>query len=177
MLSVVIRLKTPKCPSAHRHFVQEKETSFRIHPRLSGSPLERKKEGPAPLEGFLGLVSVLGIGGGAGPRGWKTTLVRCDIPCPRPQVAHSLQQPKEELYHTPDAQGEGGGYLIAVMIGCDVFRHGLARKPNAKPGPSDVFDLVNGIVAIHLATNPLVVPDFADCASRRRLSGKRKGMA
>ena len=141
------------------------------------SPLGRKKEGPAPLEGFLGLVSVLGIGGGAGPRGWKTTLVRCDIPCPRPQVAHSLQQPKEELYHTPDAQGEGGGYLIAVMIGCDVFRHGLARKPNAKPGPSDVFDLVNGIVAIHLATNRLVVPDFADCASRRRLSGKRKGMA
>ena len=73
-----------------------------------------------------------------------------------------------------ERSGGGGGYLIAVMVRCDVFRHAYARKLNSKPGPSDMFDLVNAIVAAHLAINPLVVPDFADCVCRRRLLTKRK---
>jgi hypothetical protein len=33
-----------------------------------------------------------------------------------------------------------------------------------KPTPIDVFDLVNKVVAQHLATNPLTLPDFASVA-------------
>ena len=95
-------------------------------------------------------------------------------------MVHSVPQAEEDLYFTPDAQGGRGsarggeGYLIAVMVRCDVFRHAYARRLNSKPGPSDTFDLVNAIVAAHLAINPLVVPDFADCVCRRRLLTKRK---
>jgi hypothetical protein len=55
---------------------------------------------------------------------------------------------------------------IAVMIRSDVFRHNRARALNNKPGPSDVFDIVNAIVAQHLATATLQLPTFEACVQR-----------
>ena len=53
---------------------------------------------------------------------------------------------------------------VAVMIRSDVFANTRARKMKGKPTPIDVFDLVNKVVAQHLATNPLTLPDFASVA-------------
>ena len=56
---------------------------------------------------------------------------------------------------------------IAIMCRCDVFRAGRARKLNAKPSPTDVFDIVNAVVAKHLASVPFLLPDFKGCVARR----------
>ena len=50
------------------------------------------------------------------------------------------------------------------MLRTDVFSHSRARKMSGKPTPTDVFDLVNTVVAQHLATHPLTLPDFASVA-------------
>ena len=82
----------------------------------------------------------------------------------RHQVVHSLPQDHSQLYN---------GYLIAVMLRCDVFRHARSRKLDAKPSPPDVFDIVNSVVAAHLAGAPLVLPDFATCVSLGQRRTKR----
>jgi hypothetical protein len=53
---------------------------------------------------------------------------------------------------------------VAVMIRSDVFANTRARKMKGKPTPIDVFDLVNTVVAQHLATHPMTLPDFASVA-------------
>ena len=46
----------------------------------------------------------------------------------------------------------------------DVLPHCRARKVKGKPTPTDVFELVNTVVAQHLATHPMTLPDFASVA-------------
>ncbi len=55
---------------------------------------------------------------------------------------------------------------ITIMFRSDVFRHGQARKKISKPTPVDMFDIVNTVVASHLSTDPMVLPDFANVARR-----------
>jgi hypothetical protein len=74
------------------------------------------------------------------------------------QVLHSL--PQADVYHPPDAPEEE--YLIAVMLRCDVFRHARSRTLDSKPSPSDMFDVVNFIVARHIANGNFVLPNFED---------------
>ena len=72
----------------------------------------------------------------------------------------------------PAASSEG--CEIAVMVRTDVFRHSMARTTKSKPGPSDVFEIVNLLVRDHLAKEPLELPTFASCAIwNRRISMKR----
>ncbi len=53
---------------------------------------------------------------------------------------------------------------IAIMLRSDVFRHNRARKRGGKPTPTDMFDIVNTVVATHLGAEPLLLPDFASVA-------------
>jgi hypothetical protein len=46
----------------------------------------------------------------------------------------------------------------------DVLPHSRARKMKGKHTPTDVFELANTVVAQHLATHPLTLPDFASVA-------------
>ena len=56
------------------------------------------------------------------------------------------------------------GVHITVMFRCDVFRHNQARNRASRPAPADMYEIVNAVVARHLATATLVLPDFAACA-------------
>ena len=55
-----------------------------------------------------------------------------------------------------------GGLLIAVMLRSDVFRNSRARQLLGKPTPVKIYDIVNDVVAEHLAAQPVILPDFAD---------------
>ena len=50
---------------------------------------------------------------------------------------------------------------IAVMLRNDVSRNARGRKMNATPGPAELFRIVNGETAKHLAEQPLHLPDLA----------------
>ena len=76
------------------------------------------------------------------------------------QVAHS--DDAFGLYQPP--AGSGQGLEIAVMMRTDVFSQTRGRKMKGKPTPTDVFDLVNPVIAQYLATVPLTLPDFASVA-------------
>ena len=51
-------------------------------------------------------------------------------------------------------------WIIAVMLHSDASRHARARM-QSKPPPTDVYDIVNDVVARRLARVPLVLPSFA----------------
>ena len=59
--------------------------------------------------------------------------------------------------------GAVGKAQIAVMLRTDVFREERARWMKAKPTPSEVYDIVNEVVASSLATDPLHFPDLGTC--------------
>ena len=67
---------------------------------------------------------------------------------------------------TPNADQQLGpeGFEITVMFRSDVFRNTRARMAKCKPSPTDVFDIVNRIVAAQLGENPMTLPAFARCA-------------
>ena len=50
---------------------------------------------------------------------------------------------------------------IAVMLRSDVFRGARARKINTTPGPADLYYIVNRETAMHIAEQPLYLPDLA----------------
>ena len=69
---------------------------------------------------------------------------------------------------SPGCYGEGGPgepIQIAVMLRSDVFRAARARKLNATPGPRELFRLVNGATAKHLAEEVFQLPTLADVLS------------
>ena len=45
------------------------------------------------------------------------------------------------------------------MLRCDVFRNSRARTLIGKPTHVDIFDIVNGVVAEHLSTQPFTILD------------------
>ncbi len=55
---------------------------------------------------------------------------------------------------------------IAVMFRSDVFNRDRAHNLGGKPTPTDIFDIVNAVVASHLGAEPLLLPDFASVARR-----------
>ena len=65
------------------------------------------------------------------------------------------------MCHAPDG---AHGLQVAVMLRSDVFGGTCGRTMKQKPPPHDVFDLVNAVVARHLARAPLALPDFAAVA-------------
>ena len=99
------------------------------------------------------------------------------------QVEHQDELWTSEILF-PDAEAgsasDGPGLEIAVMLRSDVFRHSRARQHQGKPTPVDMYDLVNGVVSEHLATQAFLLPDFASVArhavdevgGRRRLKRK-----
>ncbi len=85
---------------------------------------------------------------------------------------------KHHVEHEPaSAECLGSGEQatqITIMFRSDVFRHGQARKKISKPTPVDMYDIVNTVVASHLSTDPMVLPDFANVARRwedRKIGG------
>ena len=56
------------------------------------------------------------------------------------------------------------GVKIAVMIRSDVFSQSRARRMSGKPTPTDVFDIVNNVIAQHLASEPITLPSFTQVA-------------
>ena len=61
--------------------------------------------------------------------------------------------------------GPGEPIRITVMLRSDVFRLARARTRNAKPGPRELFRLVNGATAKHLAEEVFQLPTLADVLS------------
>ena len=69
---------------------------------------------------------------------------------------------------SPGCLGEdrpGEPIRITVMLRSDVFRAARARKRNATPGPRELFRLVNGATAKHLAEEGFQLPTLADVLS------------
>ena len=67
---------------------------------------------------------------------------------------------------------------MAVMLRSDVFRCARARKANATPGPTELFQIVNDETALHLATQTFRLPSLAEVvAESRRLPAKLAGSA
>jgi hypothetical protein len=67
-------------------------------------------------------------------------------------------------FFEPHGREGAPGLLITVMLRSDLFRHSHAPKQKGKPTTTDLFDIVNSVVARHLAAAPLELPDFACCA-------------
>ena len=55
---------------------------------------------------------------------------------------------------------------ITIMFRSDVFRHGQARKMKCEPTPVDMYHVVNKVVASHLSSDHMVLPEFANVARR-----------
>ena len=74
-----------------------------------------------------------------------------------------------DLYKGPD----GRSYEISLMLRSDVFAASRARKMKGKPTPTEAYDLINAVVAQHIAKEPLILPTFAavvggaECSSDR----------
>ena len=49
---------------------------------------------------------------------------------------------------------------IAIMLRTDVFRAARSRKIDSTPGPAELFEVVNEVVARHLAEEPLRLPEL-----------------
>ena len=65
--------------------------------------------------------------------------------------------------HAPGSCGAGlpsEQFQIAVMLRSDVFRECRARKINATPGPTELYDLVNLETARMIAERPFYLPDL-----------------
>ena len=78
---------------------------------------------------------------------------------------------EHEVVHRANSSGlyvgpDGQGYEIAVMLRTNVFSASRARKMKGKPTPTDVYDLVNAVVAKHIANEPLTLPSFVAVAGR-----------
>ena len=73
----------------------------------------------------------------------------------RHEVVHSKKSP--DLYKGPD----GRYYEIALMLRSDVFPASRARKMAGRPTPKDAYDVINAVVAQHIATELLILPSFA----------------
>ena len=79
------------------------------------------------------------------------------------QVEHHDEMWPQTLFQDEEASSASdGGLLITVMLRSDVFRNSRARQLLGKPTPVDIYDIVNDVVAEHLATQPVILPDFAD---------------
>jgi hypothetical protein len=99
------------------------------------------------------------------------------------QVEHHDAALPQILYHSggADSVSDAPGFLIAVMLRTDVFRYSRSRRLSGRPSPVDMYERVNGIVAEHLATEPLLIPDFATVLQqysdepRTRLKRKTSG--
>ena len=77
--------------------------------------------------------------------------------------------------HAASSYGEGPPAeqsQIAVMLRCDVFRAGRARKKNSTPGPAELFRIVNIETAKHLAEQPFHLPDFDAVMAESRVIGE-----
>ena len=82
-------------------------------------------------------------------------------------VEHQVEQNDkiwpQTLFQDAEADSASdGGLLIAVMLRSDVFRNSRARQLLGKPTPVKIYDIVNDVVAEHLAAQPVILPDFAD---------------
>ena len=71
------------------------------------------------------------------------------------------------------AHGESADHRvqIAIMARSDVFREGRARKSCSTPGPKELFDIVNSVVATQLAEKPLLMPSLTAVLAEARRSG------
>ena len=72
---------------------------------------------------------------------------------------------KHNAKHGDQAEGCYGTaekIQIAVMFRTDVFRYARARKINSRPGPRELYDIVNTETARHIAQWPLHLPDLND---------------
>ena len=72
---------------------------------------------------------------------------------------------KHNVKHGDQAEGCYGPaekIQIAVMFRTDVFRYARARKINSRPGPRELYDIVNTETARHIAQWPLHLPDLND---------------
>ena len=84
-------------------------------------------------------------------------------------VAHGL--------HAAESYGEGPPseqVQMAVMLRSDVFREARARRINARPGPAELFRIVNSETAKHLAEQPFHLPDLAAVIAESREAGNER---
>ena len=68
---------------------------------------------------------------------------------------------EHNVVHGETAPGSWGDMQIMVMFRSDFFRDIRARKINARPGPEELFRIVNMMTARHLAEVPFPRPDIA----------------
>ena len=80
---------------------------------------------------------------------------------------------KHRVVHKDSEEGAyrgetDGPVQIAVMLRSDVFRNARARKANATPGPTELYEIVNEETALHLAEQPFRLPSLAEVVAESR---------
>ena len=85
-----------------------------------------------------------------------------NICAPRHQVVHLPPRRAEPLHRSSDSDE---GVHIAVMLRAAVFAEARARCSSSRASPAEVYDVVNDIVARHLATKKLRLPSFQECSA------------
>ena len=79
--------------------------------------------------------------------------------------------------HTAEGHGcfqtrsQDQGVQVAIMARSDVFREARARRINNTPGPKELFDIVNRVVATQLAEKPLLTPSLTAVLAEAHSSG------
>ncbi len=68
----------------------------------------------------------------------------------------------EPLYHE-ESDAEKGGVHIALMHRSNFFAASRARASTSRASPEEVYNVVNAVVAQHLAEEALQLPTFEDC--------------
>ena len=68
---------------------------------------------------------------------------------------------EHNVVHGETAPGSWGDMQIMVMFRSDFFREIRARNINNRPGPEELYRLVNTMTARHLAEVPFPLPDIA----------------
>ena len=106
---------------------------------LQGAPLEWEKFPQQPGSFYIG-----------------------NLCAPRHQVVHLPPRQAEPLHRSSDSDE---GVHIAVMLRSAVFAEAQARCSSSRASPAEVYDVVNDIVAMNLATRKLRLPNFQECSA------------
>ncbi len=78
------------------------------------------------------------------------------------QVAHLPPEDAEPLYHEESDAEKEGVHITATLRG-NFFTASRARTSTSRASPEEVYNVVNAVVAQHLAEKALQPPTVEDC--------------
>ena len=76
------------------------------------------------------------------------------------RVVHLEKNDAQPLFRE---RAQDPGIHITIMLQTNGFGSARARNTASKPNPTDVYDVVNNLVAQRLARRPLRMPTFLEC--------------